>query len=238
MKIKYVFWILFSAMVAVLPLAAQADTAIFAPFISRFDAEVRNNLVRLSWVDSGDVRGPVYIYRSTVPFEMENRPVGSRPLVIPYGVQSHVDEVETTGTFYYFAVASDETGRSYDIPIAFLNTIAVEIMVGGSVHGAFTTAGSGWSFGPGGLPQAFAPSGESQTGITSMEAGVQGDKVIITFSGGNARNANLYLYRSTRPISQRGGSPGGDNHPDEGFLTLYGYSCSGYFLLLRGSRGR
>ncbi|MDR1210971.1 MAG: hypothetical protein LBK40_01935, partial [Spirochaetaceae bacterium] len=50
--------------------AGQEDgERVFAPFVSRLTVEVKNNLVRLTWRDSPDVRGPVYVYRSDRPIE-------------------------------------------------------------------------------------------------------------------------------------------------------------------------
>ena len=171
-----------------LPLAAQSEAKVFAPFVSRLEGEVRNNLVRLSWADSADVRGPVRIYRSDFPFDLDS-PLGSLRLVeIPYGAQSYIDEIESSGTFYYFASASDETGRSYDIPIPFSNTIGVQVSMNG-IAAPFVPAP--------------APEGRAQrytAGISSLEANAQGDRIIVTFSTGDARNATL--YRSTRPIRE------------------------------------
>ena len=153
---------------AALPIAAQT----FDPFISRLQGEVKNNIVSLSWIDSQDVKGPVYIYRSVYPFSGSNQLQRSTPIKIQYGVQSYVDEIETAGTFYYFIAASDEKGLLYDFPIVSKNTITVQAPV------ALSTL----------------------TGITSLEAVVQGERVVITFNEAGVNSA--VLYRSTKPLSR------------------------------------
>ena len=195
---KRLFWFALIMAAAGIPLTAQnapeqasSGTTVFAPFVSRFQGEIRNNLVRLSWIDSPDVRGPVYIYRSNRPFEGSQAFPGTRPIEIPYGIQSFVDEIETEGIFYYFAAASDETGRSFDIPIAFTNTISISISPGTAAPAAIIPVTE---------PASIARTPVPPAGISSLKAVVQGDAVLITFNEANVRSASL--YRSIRPISQ------------------------------------
>ena len=155
----------------VLPINAQTSST-FDPFVSRLQGDVKNNVVSLSWVDSQDAKGPVYIYRSVYPFGGTNSLQRGSPVKIAYGVQSYVEEIDTAGTLYYFIAASDEKGLLYDFPIVSKNTITVQA--------------------PGALG--------SQTGIFSLEAAVQGERVIITFNEAGVNS--IALYRSTKPISR------------------------------------
>ena len=112
------------ALIAV-PLAAQTESGVFAPFVSRLAARTENNRIHLSWVDSPDILGPVYIYRSTMPF-LDPEPVLDAALaVVPYGEQSFIDETAAIGTVYYFALASDVSGRRFNYPIISTNTISI-----------------------------------------------------------------------------------------------------------------
>ena len=222
MKIKYLLLPL--TLIFILPLAAQQDgtsaqdvsgqatagqtppeqiqpsqpgPAVFAPFVTRLQGEVKNNLIRLSWTDSPDIRGPVFIYRSSLPFDTGNSVTTANAVEVPYGVQSYVDEIESPTTVYYFAAASDETGRRYVIPIVSANTIAVRPPEDANVPGPGSPAAT-----PAGTP-ASAPAvkpNRSEQGVTSLQAAVQGDRVIITFTGADGKNA--VLYRSVRPINQ------------------------------------
>jgi len=191
MKIKCLLF--FVAAVFIIPLNAQetTDTAVSVPSVSRLQGEVRNNLVRLSWTDSPDVRGPVYIYRSTYPFEGMGPFQGTRRIEVPYGVQFYIDEIENGGTLYYFAAASDETGRSYDIPINSANTISIQIPLSSFVPVISK---------PIAVPEKKIIVANIQPGLSPMEAAVQGYRVILTFSQEDTKNATL--YRSTRPIQE------------------------------------
>ncbi|MDR1177254.1 MAG: hypothetical protein LBK64_00355 [Spirochaetaceae bacterium] len=161
--------------------AGQEDEGrVFAPFVSRITVEVKNNLVRLTWRDSPDVRGPVYVYRSNRPIEAgTDRP--ERPEEIPYGSESYVDEPENAGTFYYFVAASDSQGKIYDIPIPLNNTISV------------------------GIGETFSE-GEVLSGGTGVrddtafvETSIQGNSVVIRFTV-QGEGKTPVLYRSVRPI--------------------------------------
>ena len=209
------FWLL--CLLIALPLAAQTNrdgmqrenaisggNAVFAPFVSMIQVELRNNLLRLSWVDSPDVRGPVYIYRSNMPFNgampLSGSFSGIRPLEVPYGTRSFVDDIEDGGTtgeyLHYFIAASDERGRSYDISIAFTNTISIRLPETDHVPTIHP------------IVPVYTPEPAPQRGIFSLEAVPQADRIIITFTKGQdlaARTAgpeNLNLYRSLRPIRQ------------------------------------
>lgn len=107
-----------------LPLFAF-DTAGFSPFVTRLEAEVIDDLVRLAWVDSPDARGPVYIYRSLEPFGDPKTLDGLSPVEVPYGSGTYTDETGAFGILHYFAAASDENGLLYNFPIISNNTISV-----------------------------------------------------------------------------------------------------------------
>jgi hypothetical protein len=167
--------------------AAPGD-AIFSPFVTRLTAETRNNLVRLSWVDSRDVQGPVYVFRSAHPFTGTN-PSDLRPVELPYGSQSYVDETEGSGGIYYFVAASDTSGQRYDIFIPFYNTVVVNFPEAPPREAAPPLA-------PAGEAAPFRPAG-----VTGIEARAQGEGVVVAWQlMGTGRNA--VLYRSSRPIRQ------------------------------------
>ena len=189
---KAFFTVLFINLILfTLPLTAQTENSASAPFVTRFQGEVRNNLVRLSWLDSADARGSVFIFRSTLPFDASDLFQGSRPVEIPYGVQYFTDEIEIQGTYYYFAAASDETGRRYDIPISYTNTISVEILTDGPALTMQRPA----------LPPVRTEN-HAPPGISSLEARAQGEEVIISFTSGQSGAGPAALYRSSRPITQ------------------------------------
>jgi hypothetical protein len=191
----------FTALLFPLPIISQESTtgqtvpgAIFAPFISRLSAEVKNNFIRLSWIDSPDIRGSVYIYRSNTPFTMQGPAANAAAIEAPYGVQSYIDEIETAGRVYYYIAASDEAGQKYNLVLPYNNTINVTIGEGESGSALLTEAVRNPE--QGGLREQMP-----DTGISGLEAAVQENRVIISYRNTNG-NKSAILYRSVAPIRQ------------------------------------
>ena len=161
-------------------LAAQERE--FPPHVSQIKAEPRNNLIRLTWVDSPDVKGPVYIFRSTRPFG-ESIPPNIRPVIVRYGDQYYMDDADDLENLYYFIAASDTSGRRYDVIIPQINST-------GTDSEAPVTQ----------IPPVRAAF-EPIQGISNLQANQDGDKVIITFDVTDA-NKNAVLYRSMQPVRQ------------------------------------
>ena len=174
--------------------AGAQESEVFAPFVSQLEGELRNNLIRLSWKDSPDIRGPVFVYRSELPFQaLSVLPV---PTEIPYGRCSYLDEADQPGVLYYFVVASDEWGRKYAISIPFTNMVDISVgpeNVPGYVEYAEASSGQASS-----LNQAFS----TGTGIGGINTKIEENRVIISFSGAD-RVKNLILYRSLNPIRRQ-----------------------------------
>ncbi|MDR0584300.1 MAG: hypothetical protein LBG57_08155 [Treponema sp.] len=156
------------------------------PFVSGLRAETRNNLIRLTWADSDEARGPVYIFRSTMPFGGDI-PQGLEPVEIAYGIQSYIDEFDGSGTFYYFVAASASPEQRHDIVIPDTNTVMVIIE-------ALAEA----------IPLDEADTGPlPELGISGLAARVEGEAVIVTYNPEGVSEYGLkkaVLYRSGRPI--------------------------------------
>jgi hypothetical protein len=173
---------------ALLPFSAFAQTgaaeSVFAPFVSQLSVETRNNLARLSWIDSPDIRGPVYIFRAPQPFETGRIPENIRPQEVPYGTQSFIDETEGTGRVYYFVAASDGLGQRYDIVIPYNNTISV------TINGSDTA-------------RVSPPEGQNlrpvESGLFGLETRAGDEGVHITYRTAGGRR-NIVLYRSVQPL--------------------------------------
>jgi hypothetical protein len=169
---------------AVFPQNTTGGGAVFAPFISRLQVEVKNNLVRLSWIDSKDVRGPVYIFRSQTPFDGASPYARTRPVEVPYGAQSYIDEAESAGLWYYHIAASDEQGRRYEVLIPYNNMIEVSV----------TEGLADIRQDPGAQSQTL-----EESMIFSLRAVIQGDGVAVSFRTMDGTK-NPVLYRSVQPI--------------------------------------
>ena len=164
---------------AVSGLFAQEGTGV--PHVSQIRAEARNNFIRLTWVDSPDATGPVYIFRSMRPFS-GTIPANSRPVVVKYGEQYYIDDTEEIENIYYFIAASDTSGRRYDIIIPKINSTNVNIAQ---------------------APEAEEPPvieiHEPVLGISNLRVTRDGDRLIITYDTTGPRK-NAILYRSMQPV--------------------------------------
>jgi hypothetical protein len=185
MKNAVICTALFLVLAAGRNLSAQSGNGGFAPFVSDLKAETRNNMVRLSWTDSLDAKGPVYVFRSARPFTGVIPP-NVKPVELPYGTRSFIDETDGLERIYYFIAASDVQGRRYDVFVPQTNTAAVYTRSGGEADSPSE---------PG-----QRESGETGGGIWDISAGAEGEGVHIRFQQDSP--ANAVLYRSAQPIRQ------------------------------------
>jgi hypothetical protein len=178
------FLILFLLFTVIAGISAQ--TREYVPYVSGISVEARNNLIRLTWVDSPDARGPVFIFRSTRPFS-GIIPANIRPVIVRYGEQYFVDDIDDMENLYYFVAASDASGQRFDIILPWINSISLiipQMQEDTSVTGLT-------------VPQEAA---ESIHNITAVQ---DGERVIITFIASEMDlERNAILYRSTNPIQQ------------------------------------
>jgi hypothetical protein len=173
----------FSIIILIFAAGLNAQSRDFTAYVSQIKAESRNNLVRISWVDSPDVRGPVYIYRSARPFS-GSVPANIRPIVVKYGTQYYVDEVEDMTDLFYFVAASDVSGQRYEMIIQQINSINVNL----------ARADSGLSIPPVSLFE------QSQI-VSDIWIRRDENKIIITYAS-SSPGKNAVLFRSAHPISQ------------------------------------
>jgi len=177
-------------------IAAQQDIQpSVTPVVTRIRAESRNNLVRITWMDTALARGPVYIYRSARPFS-DSVPANIRPVVVRYGAQSFIDDIEDMTSVFYFIAASDVSGRRYETIIPQVNSISINL-AGTQAHAEqpdSDEALSGQS-----LPPVLTY--EPVQGISNLWTRNDGERVIITFADSIPQKTAV-LYRSTRPITQ------------------------------------
>ncbi|MDR2159206.1 MAG: tetratricopeptide repeat protein [Treponema sp.] len=155
--------------------AAAAEEPAHGPSVSDFRAEVRENLVRLSWRDAPGARGPVHIYRSFAPFDKNHLP--PRLAAVPWGTESFIDEIDSSGTVYYFAAASGEDGRPPAVFVPEGNVLSVSVSV---------------------IPET-APAVSGGPEITGIEARVEGESVIVNCRIPEESKGTI-LYRSVEPV--------------------------------------
>jgi len=175
------------------------ETEYFAPSVSHLEGEIRNNLIRLSWIDAPDVRGPVYIYRSQIPFsallELPD------PIEIAYGTGYYLYEVESPGIFHYFIAASDLSGRRYILYIPNTNIVSITVQpenVPGYLDDFLSMPSDQAEIH---ANEEITVSHIMRTGIEEIHARIEESRVLISFSGADI-SKNLILYRSLSPIRQ------------------------------------
>jgi hypothetical protein len=169
-----------------LPGSEASEQAIFYPFVTELRGEIRNNLLRLSWRDSPDLRGPVFIYRSFSPFE-GNIAEGIQPVEVPYGVGSYIDEIDNSGTYYYFVAASDREGNHR---IGFFSGNTISMVITESI--AIPTVR---------VPVvAQEPAPVTASGVSALRVLTEDGRVIISFR--YDKTGNLILYRGISPITR------------------------------------
>jgi hypothetical protein len=172
----------FSVIILIFAVGLNAQNRDLATYVSQIKAEPRNNLVRISWVDSPDARGSVYIYRSARSFS-GSVPANIRPIVVKYGVQFYIDEVEDMTGLFYFIAASDVSGQRYETIIPQINSINVNLA---QLN----------------LTERSTPSVFEQSQIVSgIWTRRDGNKVIITYASSSPEK-NAVLFRSAYPVSQ------------------------------------
>ncbi|MDR2149586.1 MAG: hypothetical protein LBO67_01935 [Spirochaetaceae bacterium] len=165
-----------SVFLLTVPIALPSQE-LFVPFVSKISVERKGDLIRLSWVDSPDIYGPVYIYRSFEPLDTQYPQLaGIKAIEIPYGTQSYTDEIERSVSLYYFIVASAETGERYPIVLPYSNSIVVSAHDGDSAS--------------------------SEINIFSLDAVARGEGVSLSYRSIDSRKSTV-LYRSSHPITQK-----------------------------------
>ena len=202
-----------------------APGSIFAPFVTRLNADISGKVVRLKWQDSHSARGPVYVYRSRTPFAGQGAQYQARSLEVPFGQETFVEEVEALGMWYYFVVASDESRMRYEMVIPYNNIIDVQLD-GGS---RFVPASPGmlepsgplysnqgiisqpaqravddptWNsaFGSYGVARNEGGPAPYTTDIVDINVQPLPNGIYISFRSSEF-NKNAQLYRSNRPIA-------------------------------------
>jgi len=156
------------------------------PYVSQIKVEPRNNLIRITWVDSPDARGPVYIYRSARPFS-GSIPANIRPVVVRYGEQYYIDDSDDMKNLYYFIAASDTSGQRYDIILPRINSTSLNPVPSAEEDAAIAEAEK-------------LEAAEKAQGIYNLKARQDGERVIITFDK-DSKDRNAILYRSMQAIT-------------------------------------
>jgi len=185
MKKRFILLIVILSLTVSAGIFAQSKDHI--PYVTQIKVESRNNLIRLTWVDSPDARGPVYIFRSARPFT-GSIPANIRPVVVRYGEQYYIDDADDMENLFYYIAASDVSGQRYDIILPKINSTSLDPL---QMEEDAVVA----------EVEKSAEETEQAQGISELKASQDGERVIITFKR-DAQRRNAILYRSMQPITR------------------------------------
>ena len=184
-------------LIFMIPAGIAAQSAAGAtPHVTDIQVESRNNLIRLSWVDSPDARGQVFIFRSARPFT-GTVPANIRPVAVRYGQQYYVDDTDDLDNIHYFVAVSDTSGRRYDIILPRINSISTNFAQTESVTPPISETVT--------AREPALPANQTERspvqGISNLTAIQDRERVIITFDT-SARQRNAILYRSMQSLTK------------------------------------
>jgi len=159
------------------------------PHVTDIQVESSGNLIKLSWVDSPQARGQVFIFRSARPF-IGSIPQHIRPVTIRYGQQYYIDDTDDMESVHYLITASDISGLRYDVILPRVNSTSINFIHTGEGEEPSVS-----------VTFMEAPVLRDPRSISNLKAVHDGDKVIITYDTSGPRRTAI-LYRSMHPVRQ------------------------------------
>jgi hypothetical protein len=157
-------------------LAAQETSEVFAPFVSRLRAAPGEEAVVLTWRRSEDVQGSYLIYRSRAEITEETFAQAEFIARVDATEESYTDFPPFGLDVYYAVLIQGSDGRLYSIFIPFRNKTSAAVRITPPV-----------------------PESDTAAEVRDLEARVQGQNVVLTFTSSNP-GRDLLLFRATRPI--------------------------------------
>jgi len=142
------------------PAAPAGSTDTTTVFVSRLKAEPADDEVKLTWLDSPDLKGTCLVYRS--PEEITARTLSKAVLIgtVPTGTGSFVDTPPDRRGWYYAVLIRDTAGTLYPVLIQFRNKTSAPVS-----------------------PETIAPEERLAARVTEIRAvpSAQGDSIEVTF---------------------------------------------------------
>jgi hypothetical protein len=161
---------------------ASAGTAAVpaAVFVSRLKAEAVDYQVKLTWVDSPDVKGTYIVYRSTEEISAQNLSGATVAGSVAAGVGSFIDTPPDRRGWFYAVLVRDASGKLYSLLVPFRNKTSAPV-----------------------TPETSAPEEQLAARITGIKAAPasQGDLVEVSFAVSNPQR-DLLLFWGPAPFSK------------------------------------
>ena len=99
----------------------SAENYVFAPFVSRLKAVEENSLIKLTWKDTGDIKGTCLIYRHTEKISRNNFNDACLLAEISKGIEQYTDTAMSGTDFYYSVLVKNTEDKIFDIFIPYRN---------------------------------------------------------------------------------------------------------------------
>jgi hypothetical protein len=158
------------------PLQAQTKTEVFAPFVSRLQAQAQESSILLTWKTSRDVQSPRHLYRHTEEINQDNFDRAVYLGELPADVNAYEDLPSGRESYFYAVLLEDAGGNIYEIFIPFRNITSRGVAV-----------------------QTLPPEDLLAARVTELRARVEGDAVLISFQVSKP-DRELLLFRSNSAL--------------------------------------
>ncbi|HUV09023.1 MAG TPA: hypothetical protein VMX75_14920 [Spirochaetia bacterium] len=159
---------------------SQDREQVFAPFVSRLKASVKDSSIVLTWRNVRDISGTSLVYRHTEEITERNHEQAVLIAKVEPKTESYTDFPSDTNPYYYAVIVESEDGKRYDLFIPFRN----KTIIGARVEYV-------------GAPELRA------SRIKNIRAEVSKDTIIVSFVN-DRPNRDMLIYRSDAPLQQLG----------------------------------
>jgi len=155
----------------------ETRTEVFAPFVSRLQAQPQESSILLTWKESRDVQGPRHIYRHTEEINQDNFSSAVYLGKLPADVNAYEDLPAGRESYFYAVLLEDPGGKVYEIFIPFRNITSRGVAV-----------------------QTLPPEEVLAAEVTGLRAKVEGDGIQLEFKVSKP-DRELLLFRSDSPLT-------------------------------------
>jgi hypothetical protein len=162
------------------PSAAPANPETTTVFVSRLKAEPVDFQVKLTWVDSPDLKGTCVIYRSEAEISSKNLDKAVVIGSVPTGTASFIDTPPDRRGWFYAVLIRDTAGNLYSIVVPFRNKTSAPVSA-----------------------QTSAPEEQLAAQVTAIRAipTAQGDSIEVSFNA-SSRTRDLLLFWGPRAFTR------------------------------------
>ena len=152
------------------------DQAVFAPFVSRLQAVLEKDTIKLTWKNTDDIKGKIFIYRHTEEITAGNFPQSMKIGEVESGVESYSDKPLDTRSYYYAVLIQGQGEKLYNLFIPFRNKTTLAV----------------------GRDRIITEE-DLAVRITKISTALQNDFITLTFTS-SAAEREISIYRNTAPI--------------------------------------